>query len=231
MLVRIIAVVGVLGTLTLGLVTIGTWPAGPSLPVGVVVRAVGAVLAHPAAPPSSATSSPATPGVAAAPSVGPPAGGPVERRAAPPVAATEAAPVTPAEDGDAPWRRWLELNDVCRGTTGPDGDQACLERAELQERLARESADAFLRAWAARDAVLMGELATDDATDTFGRPLVANLLEFSPAEDRIDLRYDVEGSGVVAGYVTTTAGPNLYLQWDMDYERGWLVTRFAPDVG
>ncbi|MCE3552378.1 hypothetical protein LWC33_13015 [Pseudonocardia sp. RS11V-5] len=76
----------------------------------------------------------------------------------------------------------------------------------------------------------MTRLSTADATDTFGRPLVGSLLQFAPAERRFELTYDVERTGKVSAYISTS-GPDLYFEWDDDYQRGWLVRSYALDVG
>ena len=41
----------------------------------------------------------------------------------------------------------------------------------------------------------------------------------------------IGNTGTVGGYISVTAGPDLYFQWTDDYERGWLVKSVAPDVG
>ncbi len=139
--------------------------------------------------------------------------------------------VSGGTDLRALWARWQQLNDICRGTPDGGGADACPERDSIMEQHARGSSSAFLAAWRAGDSGRMQELSSDDATDTFGRPLVDSLLAFTPAEDNFDFRYDVQWSGVVSAYVTTEEGPDLYFEWTDDYDRGWVVQTFAPDVG
>jgi hypothetical protein len=219
-LLRWLSLVGVLVVLTTGVVT------------ALVVMPASNPVAAPPAPPAVAVVVP-PPVATAASATGVDAVEQTPRTTAP---AATPAPVPPSAvagtDLDGLWARWQQLNDVCRGETGPDSDRACVDRAEVQERHARRSADEFLTAWRAGDATGMRRLSADDATDNVGRPLVPNLVAFIPAESRVELNYDVVGSGRVSAFMTTTGGgPALYLEWDMDYERGWVVASYAPDVG
>ncbi len=78
----------------------------------------------------------------------------------------------------------------------------------------------------------MRRLSADDATDNVGRPLVTSLLTSTPAESRVDLNYDVVGSGRVSAFMTTTGGgPALYRSGTWTTTVGWVVASCAPDVG
>lgn len=90
---------------------------------------------------------------------------------------------------------------------------------------------ARMRGLSTPDAARMQGLNTPDAAEDGGSPLVPSLLKSRPAEDQIEMTYDVLNSGKVSAYISTTGGPDLYFEWVDDYERGWLMQSFARDVG
>lgn len=152
---------------------------------------------------------------------------------APQPSSTSATPTPARDDLGAMWTRWHGLNDTCRGgpPRGEDAtvDRACADRDALTERAINLAMTEFLAAWRARDESRMRELSAVDATDTFGRPIVESLREFRPAEGAFE-RTEVAATGIGA-YISTSQGPDLFFEWDLDYARGPIVQSFAPDVG
>lgn len=137
---------------------------------------------------------------------------------------------------DSLWRQWQQLNDVCRGGpppgVDPGVDQACVDRAAVQREHFDLSTVEFLVAWQQRDAAAMRELAVSASQQMSGRTIPDDLLAYTPAEDAFgDCRYDVAGSGGPGCYMTVLeGGPGFYFIWEMDYDKGWLVQSYAPDV-
>lgn len=129
------------------------------------------------------------------------------------------------------WQRWQQLNDRCRGASNElsQTEQTCSARDRVQREHFEGSTAAFLNAWRDEDADRMRQLAHPDQRQ--GRRIPDDLLAFTPAEDMFDCRYDVQLTGEVGCYMTVSeGGPGFYFPWDIDYNRGWLVRGYAPDV-
>ena len=71
---------------------------------------------------------------------------------------------------------YWELDDICRGTTGPESDAACAARDELTRQAADEAVTAFLAAWAARDRAGLAALTAPEAQGYLPDSVLGNTL-------------------------------------------------------
>lgn len=144
-------------------------------------------------------------------------------------------PTEPPAQLAALWAEYLALNEICRGGppagVDPQVDQACADRDAVLEEQAYASAAAFLSAWQRGDGGGMAALTQSETAGVYKIP--EDLLGLRPTELAFDCRYDVELSGTFGCYMGVEApGQNfdVYLQWEIDTNRGWLVSSAAPDV-
>ncbi|WP_125795069.1 hypothetical protein [Amycolatopsis sp. WAC 01376] len=146
---------------------------------------------------------------------------------------TAAQSIDGTTDLKALWKRWQALNDICRGGSGgdPATGNACTERDQAMKEHFEGSKNAFLVAWRQRDnAGLIARTHSGNAVTALKIP--ADLLGYTPTEKQFsDCKYDVKNSAEVGCYMAVKElGTSLYFQWETEYDHGWRVRSFAPDV-
>lgn len=134
---------------------------------------------------------------------------------------------------DELWKKWQRLNDACRGGPPPgvdaEVDRQCRERDAVQRQHADGSVQQFLAAWKRQDATAMQEFIRREDLPDAGPLVPPTLLPLQPRGD-FDCTYGTD-SEPLGCYVSTSGQPReLYFSWTVDYERGWVIRAYGPNV-
>lgn len=94
------------------------------------------------------------------------------------------------------------------------------------------SSAAFLAAWQQGNASVMSDLASPGTTSLYEIP--GDLLAMTLTEDEFDCREDqIEARGRFGcwiGVIAAGQARDVYVTWEVDDSRGWLVSGAVPDV-
>jgi len=141
--------------------------------------------------------------------------------------------VSPTVDLDKLWKKWQRLNDACRGGPPPGVDpvvdRQCRERDDVLRQHADISVQQFLAAWKRQDDAAMQEFIRRNDLPDAGTLLPPTLSPLQPRGE-FDCTYgtDFEPMGC---YVSTSGQPaELYFSWTVDYDKGWVIRAYGPDV-
>lgn len=141
---------------------------------------------------------------------------------------------SPALNLDELWKKWQRLNDACRGGP-PSGvdvevDRQCRERDDVLRKHGDGSVQQFLAAWKRQDSTAMQSFIRREDLPDAGPLVPPTLLPLEP-QGEFDCTYESDSSEPMGCFISTSGQPReLYFSWSVDYEKGWVIRAYGPDV-